>query len=470
MPKPFVDLELEDRVLRCLLYNADVDSDFNVNEINSNIGFIVNFGLNSETFYSAFKKWLYEQIVSNYVKHSECLEKNMLLESLKQKYKKKDEYENKEILLDRIFERKFEQKSFKIILNRLKELHYCRIIFDLNLDVNDSLKTIHEDQANIQTGSLVQKISDTMVKITSQTNSFRMIEENIFHDVDRDIKLIKEKRKNPGLYKGIPSGYNVIDKATGGWFPGELTVVLGRPGMGKSILLLNFAGHAYNDKYNVIIVTIEMPLDQQRNRYYCHLSGINYNKLKLPELMEDQEVEYLENKLRKEKDAHANFLYYIDAPQNCNASFLESRITAFQNTINEKVDLLIIDPLYLMVPNDKTIDDKIGAITWDLKLLGRKMSFPVIAASQFNRESHNRHKHGKGVDTADAAFTDKIGHNSDNMIGITGDKQRAKLEFPKTRDSDIKEAFFIKQFERMRFEEDTEMQEEDDEMKESEDK
>lgn len=461
MPKPFVDIELEDRVLRCLLYNASKDSEFNVNEINSNIGYVVNFGLSNEIFYSAFKKWLYEQIVSNYIKHSECLEKNMLIENLKHKYTNKDEFENKEILLDKIFEKDFEPKSFKITLNKLKELQNCRIVFDLNLDVNDSLKKIHSNQSTVDSRKMIQTISDTIVKISAGSGSFRMIEENIFHDIKRDMDLIKAKKKDPSKYRGIPSGYSVIDRATGGWFPGELTIVLGRPGMGKSVLLLNFAGHAYNSRYNVIVITIEMPLDQQRNRYYCHISGINYNKLKRPELLEDQEIEYLEKQLKKEKDAHDNFLYFIDAPENCNASFIESRIIAFENAINEKVDLLIIDPLYQMVPNDKTVDDKIGAITWDLKLLGRKMAFPVIAASQFNRESHSRHKHGKGVDTVDAAFSDKIGHNADNMIGITGDKQRAKFEFPKTRDSDIKEAFFIKQFERMRFEEDEEMDEDE---------
>jgi len=461
MSKPFVDLELEDRVLRCLLYNAEKDNKQDIDEINSNIGYVVNFSLNSDIFYSAFKKWLYEKIKTNYVKYSECLEKKILLENIKQKYKNKDEYENKEILIDKILCRTFEQKAFKTILNKLKELYNCRIIFDLNIDINESLKNIYEDTSNIESGKLIQKISDTVVKVSSSSNNFRMIEENIFHDIERDIQLIKDKRINPLKYKGIPSGYNVIDKATGGWFPGELTIVLGRPGMGKSVLLLNFASNAYDRNHNVIIVTIEMPLDQQRNRYYCYLTGINYNKLKLPEFLEDSEVEYLENKIRKEKDSHKSFLYYIDAPQNCNASFLESRITAFENAVNEKVDLLIIDPLYLMVPNDREIEDKIGAITWDLKLLSRKISCPVITASQFNRESHNRHKHGKSVDTADAAFTDKIAYNADNIIGITGDKQRAKLEFPKTRDSDVREAFFIKQFERMRFEEDKEMHEDE---------
>ena len=95
--------------------------------------------------------------------------------------------------------------------------------------------------------------------------------------------------------------------------------------------------------------------------------------------------------------------------------------------MGKKADLLIIDPIYLMTPSDRKTDDPVGVISWDLKLLARGRDIPVIAASQFNRESHKRHLQGKDVDSVDAAFTDKLGHNTDIMIGITGDKETASL-------------------------------------------
>ena len=139
------------------------------------------------------------------------------------------------------------------------------------------------------------------------------------------------------------------------------------------------------------------------------------------------------------------------------------------------VDLLIVDPIYLMKPIDSKTDDPVGTISWDLKILARKMDFPVLAASQFNREGGRRHQHGKQVDTMDAAFTDKLANNCDNMIGILGDDEFARLSFPKTRDSNITDLFLTKRFDRMKFIYDPKQTEDDElygdeEKKEKEDK
>ena len=43
---------------------------------------------------------------------------------------------------------------------------------------------------------------------------------------------------------GVTTGYDELDRITAGLQPGNLVVVAGRPGMGKSCLALNIAGHA----------------------------------------------------------------------------------------------------------------------------------------------------------------------------------------------------------------------------------
>jgi len=451
--KPFIDVSLEFRVLRLLIFDNEFDSKTDVEEVNSNISYLTFLGLPKEAFTSELKQWVYERITLNYLSYSECISKSYLYDELKTKYPHADVYSSKKVVLDKIFGLRFEAKSFKPFVEKLKEKYQYRTLFDLNLRINEQLRHDFVDNKH-ESLVLAQDIQDSVNKLIISSGKFRVIEEDIFHDIKRDIDILKDKKENPYKYRGIPSGYKKIDLATGGWQPGEFIVVLGRPGMGKSILLLNFGYNAYKLKYNVVYVTIEMPIGQQRDRFTSLITKVTYNKIKQPRLLSDEEITEIEKKLNKTKSEHKNFYWLIDAPAQCTAQFIDSRIIAFENVTGQKVDLLIVDPLYLMKPSEKT-DDPVGTISWDLKLLARSRNFPILGASQFNRESHKRHTHGKEADTMDAAFSDKLGHNSDVMMGITGDKETACLSFPKSRDSQISKLFFIKKFDVMRFEYDS---------------
>jgi replicative DNA helicase len=459
--KPFVDVNLEIRVLRLLIFDNDFDNASFVDEINSNIAHVIFMGLSKDAFTSDFKQWIFEKIVEKFISFSECISKSFLYDELKSKYKTQIEiFEQKKIILDKIFSHKFELKTFKPLVEKLKEKFLYRSILDLNLEVNKKLQRDYLDDKQ-QAVAIAQEVQDSVAKLIISTNQFKVIEEDIFQDIDRDVQLIKAKKENPNDFKGIPSGYEKLDKATGGWHPGEFILVLGRPEQGKSILLLNFAYNAYLLNYNIVYVTIEMPLSQQRNRFLSLSTKTAYQKIKLPHLMSDEEIVVIENKMKKMKSEHKNYLWFIDAPQNCNTQFIDSRITALENVTGKKIDLLILDPIYLMAPSNTKVEDTVGTISWDVKLLARARNIPAIAASQFNRESHKRHLGGKEVDSMDAAFTDKLGYNTDMMIGVTGDKESACLYFPKARDSQLTKMYFIKNFDIMKFEYDNRVDEED---------
>jgi len=448
--RPFIDVVLECKVLRLLVFDNDFDKKTDIDEINSNLSYVVFLGLPKDVFTSDFKQWMFSRIIDNFITYSECVSKSFLLNELVNKYKQKEEYEQKKAVFDKIFSYRFESKSFKPMFDRLKDKFHYRSILDINLKINEQLKQDFIDE-KYEALQLAQNIQDSISKILLSTGKCKILEEDLLQDISRDIELIKDKKENPAKYRGIPTGYKKIDQATGGWQPGEFSLVLGRPSMGKSILLLNFGYNAYLLNYNIVYVTIEMPLSQQRNRFTSLVTQVAYNKIKLPYLLSDEEIKFIDRKLRELKEKRKNYFWTIDAPQNCNTQFIDSRITAFENITGKKVDLLIVDPIYLMTPSDIKSDDRVGTISWDLKMLARARNIPAIAASQFNRESHKRHLHGKEVDSIDAAFSDKLGYNTDNMIGITGDKEAACLYFPKARDSQLTKLFFIKQFDVMRF-------------------
>lgn len=447
---PFRNLELEDEVLRSIIVDDRTDSSKVTVGASKNLGYLLNTGFPKEIFTGELRQWIYEKIISNYVKHSEPISRETLISFLEKIHKKHVDLKKNVIIIDKILKREFKPQNFKPKTDQLKNTYFYRLLFNLNFELVNKLKE-HYEKKKDSALELARFVEESNSKILMESSRFRIIEEDVFHNLETDILEVKDKREHPEKYKGIPTGFEMIDNATGGWIPGELSLVLGRPGMGKSILLLNFGYHAYLERCNVVCVTIEMPIEQQKRRFQSLATKLNYNLIKIPKNMRDQDFEKFKNELRDRKDSQPNYFWYIDAPQHCTAAFIESRILAFESTVGEKVDLLIVDPIYLMKPVDPKEDDRVGTISWDLKILARKLNFPVIAASQFNREGGRRHQHGKPVDTMDAAFTDKLSNNCDNMIGITGDNDFARLSFPKTRDSNIRDLFLTKNFEIMKF-------------------
>ena len=448
---PFIDVKLENKVLRSIIFTS-TDSKSVAEEMNKNISYVINMGLSKEYFQSEFKQWLFQLIIDKFIKYAEVTPKITILEFIEKKYLRPEEKDKRKILLDKICENSFNLKTFKHIVDELRNKHYYRILLDLNMKLNDNLQEHHNNQKS-EAVEIAREIDEINKRILLSSDRFRIIEEDIFQNIDKDILLLDDKRKNPEKYRGITSGYVKIDELTGGWGKGELIVILGRTGVGKSILALNFGFNAYMQRCNVIYVTIEMALDQQKRRFQSLLTKINYTQLKRAELMGDETFEHFSKILKEEKEKHKNFFWLIDAPANCDVTFIESRIIAFENVTGQKVDLIVIDPIYLMKPSIKS-DDPVGTTSWDLKLLARKLDLPIITCSQFNRAAKQRHDRGKASDTSDAAFSDKLGNNSDTMIGLLGDKNdpMAQMQFPKTRDAEaIKSLVFKKDFSIMRY-------------------
>jgi replicative DNA helicase len=111
-------------------------------------------------------------------------------------------------------------------------------------------------------------------------------------------------------------------------------------------------------------------------------------------------------------------------------------------------------------------DDPVGAISWDLKLMGRKLNVPVINANQINREGHKRHLQGKDMDAMDSASSDRLGQNSDVMLGIISDEQQwLKMTIVKYRDGRGPTLFLKRKFDVMSIEYDEEYNEHDEIMK-----
>ena len=76
---------------------------------------------------------------------------------------------------------------------------------------------------------------------------------------------------------GITTGLGDLDELLGGWQNGDLIILAGRPGMGKSVLAKDFSEAA---GVPVLFFSLEMPRDQLIKRQLSSHSNVNFTSIR----------------------------------------------------------------------------------------------------------------------------------------------------------------------------------------------
>jgi replicative DNA helicase len=96
-------------------------------------------------------------------------------------------------------------------------------------------------------------------------------------DVIKDtFKMIEHLYDKKEAITGVASGFKDLDELTSGFQPGDLIIIGGRPGMGKTAFALNIAQHtAMHMREPVAIFSLEMSKEQLVMRMLCSESMVD---------------------------------------------------------------------------------------------------------------------------------------------------------------------------------------------------
>ena len=194
-----------------------------------------------------------------------------------------------------------------------------------------------------------------------------------------------EERPGEGMI-GLPSGFIDLDEKTRGFQPGNLVILAGRPGMGKTSLALNIAHHAaVREGKSVGVFSLEMSQQELALRLLSSESEIPFGPLRSGHLSQRQWSKVVQA-VRKISSAPI----YID--DSANPSLLEVASKARRLRAEANLDLIVLDYLQLMQAGgryeNRTLE--IAAITRGLKQLAKELAIPVIALSQLSRQTERR--------------------------------------------------------------------------------
>ncbi len=192
--------------------------------------------------------------------------------------------------------------------------------------------------------------------------------------------------ENKGGITGIETGFYELDKRTGGFHGGELIIIAGRPGMGKSAFAVNIAEHMGIELgKTVAIFNLEMPREQIVNRILCSQALINNQKIRTGTMDPDDW-----QKICNVADSIAKSPVYIDDSASVTVSQIRAKCRRLKQM--KGLDMVVIDYLQLMQGSGRSDNrqQEISEISRSLKVLAKELDVPVVALSQLKRESETQ--------------------------------------------------------------------------------
>lgn len=202
-------------------------------------------------------------------------------------------------------------------------------------------------------------------------------------------------RDNIGVSTGISTGVADLDEMIGGYRPGELIVIGGRPSMGKSIVATAAATAAAATGAGVFISSLEMPREQLRARVLCDLCRethrIEYQSLLKRRLSHTDEVE-----LRRAASVLKDYPIIVDdrgGLTSAQIALAARRARRRFESEGKKLGLIVIDYLQLMAQPPEWRGDKnngVAANSAAMKRLAKEMDCPVMLLSQLSRRVEER--------------------------------------------------------------------------------
>jgi len=287
------------------------------------------------------------------------------------------------------------------------------LVRNLLHSVTDIAKNVYDN--DLDTDELIdyaeKKIFDLSDK-KIKTSFFTMKE--LISDTFVTIERLYDKKES---ITGVPSGFKDIDELTTGFQKGDLIIIGGRPGMGKTAFSLNISQHVgIAMKEPVAIFSLEMAKEQLVMRMLCSEAKVDSNKVRKGFINKRDDW----NKLTNAAGKLAESLIFID--DSSGLSVLEMRAKARRLKQQHGLSLVIVDYLQLMRGRGKfeRREQEIAEISRSLKALAKELQVPVIALSQLNRGVETRGGN-KNPTLADLRESGAIEQDADVIIFLYRD-------------------------------------------------
>ena len=215
---------------------------------------------------------------------------------------------------------------------------------------------------------------------------FESIESIVVKVLDR----VSELADNPDAGTGMPTGFIDVDRMTSGLQPGDLVIVAGRPGSGKTAFAINIAEHvALDRRLPVAVFSMEMGAEQLGVRLVGSIGRIDQTHLRTGQLTNEEWP-----RLTEAVERLRGVTLDIDDAPALSVHEVRSRARRLARQHGGKLGLIVVDYIQLMSVSGAMSKENrataVGELSAGLKALAKEMQCPVIALSQLSRKVEER--------------------------------------------------------------------------------
>lgn len=227
---------------------------------------------------------------------------------------------------------------------------------------------------------------------TSEASLFSVTEEissvgvqSIKYGMTYLLDLVEMRRQQDIEMVGLPTGFEDLDRLLGGLKRGDLYVLAGRPGMGKSLMETAIRCNVGKAGQRIAAFNLEMSREQILMRMAAAESGVAFRNIETGRMTTSEYNRFCEAVGRL-----SEMKMWIDDTPSLTPTQLEARCRRLY--AEHGLDLVTVDYLQLMggdrAANNRT--QEVGQISRALKSLAKTLNIPVLALAQLSRAVENR--------------------------------------------------------------------------------
>ena len=245
-------------------------------------------------------------------------------------------------------------------------------------DIDDLIEQIHER---------IDKSSDGRLTVDDIAKSSAPA---LLQPVEEELEYIRVHGE-PRNY--LDTGFKRLNNLSwGGFRPGHLIVLAGRPGMGKTSFALNLCDnvlHTDDQDMTVLFFTLEQRTEEIMFKMLSAASGIPFGKLKTTRLNETEQKNL--DIAVQNIEFYSNFI--VMNPDGLTITEMIHAVKQIKR-VKGRLDLVCVDYIGLMQPDksksrqSRTLE--IEDITRGLKNLANQEGVPILALAQLNRNADSR--------------------------------------------------------------------------------
>lgn len=221
--------------------------------------------------------------------------------------------------------------------------------------------------------------------------------------------------------KSIKTGIRSLDGMLGGLFREEMTILGGRPSMGKTAIGCQVALNAAAKGFGVLFVSLEMPAAALYNRIYTSMSWVRGGGIAYSDIRNDKLSQGQTQRLRDVSISLQNYPLSVIDRRGIDVDELSGIIRLERTKLEDAghtLDLVICDHLDLF-KTDEYGTNKVaqtGHKSNKLRELSKEFNVHMLVLCQLSRELQKRES--KAPIMADLKWSGDIEQDADNVVFI----------------------------------------------------